>query len=358
VSRGVPAADVINATGALEHVLTAGRFGVELFFIISGFVLGLPFAVQHLRRGSPVRLGSYFLRRLTRLEPPYVVSMLGFFALLVVLGHESARSLFPHLLASLSYLHNQIYGVPSTVNTVAWSLEVVVQFYILAPVLGIVFLVPRRALRRALIIAVGALAIGLQLRYIEVDTRPALSLLYQIQFFLTGFLLADIYVTDWEQKPQVAPGWDLVSLIGWPLLVWTLLHPAYRAWLFPPIALVLFLAVFRGRLTRRIMGTPWLVVVGGMCYSIYLLHYPLIAAIGRIAYRVGRGLPYPAAFLTQMTLVLPPLLLVSTAYFVLIERPCMDREWPQKLLRAWRRLGTARDAEASQAREAELPTPP
>jgi len=42
-----------------------------------------------------------------------------------------------------------------------------------------------------------------------------------------------------------------------------------------------------------------------------------------------------ATLLTQMTLLVLPALMVATAYFVLVERPCMDPAWPKKL---WHRL--------------------
>ena len=42
--------------------------GVPLFFVISGLILGLPFANQHLLGGKRVRLGSYLWRRVTRLD--------------------------------------------------------------------------------------------------------------------------------------------------------------------------------------------------------------------------------------------------------------------------------------------------
>jgi peptidoglycan/LPS O-acetylase OafA/YrhL len=53
-----------------------GRRGGRLFFVISGFILCLPFARHHLSGAPPVRLRNYFLRRLTRLEPPYVMWIL------------------------------------------------------------------------------------------------------------------------------------------------------------------------------------------------------------------------------------------------------------------------------------------
>jgi len=49
--------------------------GVELFFAISGFILGVPFASALLRNAPAVNLKQYLLRRLTRLEPPYFISL-------------------------------------------------------------------------------------------------------------------------------------------------------------------------------------------------------------------------------------------------------------------------------------------
>src|SRR5204862_7288800 len=60
----------------LVRSMIFGGFGVQLFFMISGFVLALPFVRYHLGEGPPVSLGKYFLRRLTRLEPPYIVNLL------------------------------------------------------------------------------------------------------------------------------------------------------------------------------------------------------------------------------------------------------------------------------------------
>jgi peptidoglycan/LPS O-acetylase OafA/YrhL len=47
-----------------------GTIGVPLFFAISGFVLSLPFAEHYLNGRSRPRIGKYYLRRITRLEPP------------------------------------------------------------------------------------------------------------------------------------------------------------------------------------------------------------------------------------------------------------------------------------------------
>jgi len=59
-----------------------GILGVQLFFIISGFILSLPWARHFLKGGTAIPLRKYYVRRLTRLEPPYIIAMVVYFILL------------------------------------------------------------------------------------------------------------------------------------------------------------------------------------------------------------------------------------------------------------------------------------
>ena len=116
-----------------KSIIGTGETGVLIFFLISGFILALPFAKFHLQQGKAVSLKSYYLRRLTRLEPTYFITMLLFFFVHIILNTDTGSNLLKHLLASLSYSHNIIYGKASIINPVAWSLEVEIQFYLLLP---------------------------------------------------------------------------------------------------------------------------------------------------------------------------------------------------------------------------------
>ena len=106
---------------------------MELFFTISGFILFLPYAAHFLRGGKQPRLRQYYFRRVTRIEPPYLIHLGIAFVIALVINDRDPLQLAPHLMASAFYLHNLIYGMSSTLNTVAWSLEIEVQFYLLAP---------------------------------------------------------------------------------------------------------------------------------------------------------------------------------------------------------------------------------
>lgn len=329
----IPAGNAANED-LLDRFAATGHYGVHLFFIISGFVLALPFAAHELAGRPPVKLRAYFLRRLTRLEPPYIVAMIGLAAALAVTGAAHAPVL-PHLLASLGYIHNIVYGVPSTINVVAWSLEIEVQFYILAPALAAVFTVRDRWVRRGVIIAAAAAALAVQAWLAPAAWVP-LSVVGFLQFFLCGFLIADLYVTDWKGKPPRAYSWDLVSLVGWPLLAMLWMQETVNPAIFIALAFLLVCAGFRGTITSRVLGTPAVATIGGMCYSIYLLHFPLISLIGRHTLAIGSARAQWVHLLIQTMIIVPPVLLICGIYFALIERPCMERDWPQKLW-AWMR---------------------
>jgi peptidoglycan/LPS O-acetylase OafA/YrhL len=327
---------------ALARITATGHYGVQLFFIISGFVLALPFAAHHLRERPAPRLRAYFLRRLTRLEPPYIIAMVGIFVLAVA-GHYAGgpRVLLPHLLGSLAYLHNLIYGTGSTLNVVAWSLEIEVQFYLLAPALANVFAVRPRWARRAIIVTAIAAVLAAQSLGITSSSRLSLTLLNFLQFFLIGFILADLYLTEWSQ-PSTIPGmWDAVAMFGCAALLATWVFVPKPTVSFLLLAFIVFCATFRGNLLRRLLSNRWLTTIGGMCYSIYLLHYPFISALGRHTVRIGSSETFTWHFLLQSLLLLPALLLVSTAYFALVERPCMNKDWLHDLL-VWSRTMTWR----------------
>ncbi|MFL5482645.1 MAG: acyltransferase family protein [Gemmatimonadaceae bacterium] len=323
-----------SSRSIVAQLLGQGNVGVELFFVISGFILALPFASHYLRGTKRVLLRAYFLRRLTRLEPPYILSMLIFFLLLVAYVGKSAAALLPNLLASLSYTHNLIYGTHSTINTVAWSLEIEVQFYALVPILARVFSIRNDAKRRASIAVAIALSMFVQTVFnAPAESRFNLCILNFLQYFLCGFLLADFYIVDWQSAPTVAPRWDVVSLLGWPLVPMIWMHAQTSRWLLGPVTLVLYCAAFKGRFSRKFFSATWITSIGGMCYTIYLLHFQLISFVGRHTIGLTTSNSFAATFAWQFIMITPFVLGACSVYFLAIERPCMRPDWPARLMR-------------------------
>ena len=83
----------------------------------------------------------------------------------------------------------------------------------------------------------------------------------------------------------------------------------------------------------------WVAIIGGMCYTLYLIHLPLEEILARVTFRFGIGMPYPVYFLLQSILVLPIVTFVGAIFFALVERPCMRPHWPAELAARWRQLG-------------------
>jgi peptidoglycan/LPS O-acetylase OafA/YrhL len=342
-----PAAFAYPVPGDPLHLLLrSGELGVQLFFVVSGLVLALPFAGHHLLAERAVDLKAYFLRRLTRLEPPYALVMVGCFLLLVVVHGRDPVSLAPHLLASLFYVHDLVYARDSLINNVAWSLEVEVQFYLLVPWLTLLLAVRAPAVRRLGLVAAVLVTsyAGPQLA----GTSPHLenTLLRFAQYFLLGFLLADLMVCGQLRRARGTVAWDLAALASVPLVVMLHTQTGVATWLpaaarypvaelaLPWLFLVGCLAVFRGVALGALLRLPLVTTVGGMCYSIYLLHNVLLNNTLFATKDLAPFGAYGLDLLVQALIMVPFVVVVSAVFFVLVERPCMDRTWPQRL-RAW-----------------------
>ncbi len=318
----------------LDQILFTGSYGVPVFFVISGFILALPFA-ESKNGGKPVSLGKYLMRRVTRLEPPFFAAVLVAFAVIVV--QTGSLEKLPNLLATLGYVHSLVYGEKSAVLPVAWSLEVEVQFYLLMPLLAFVYLIRNTLARRGLLIA-GILGFSIVFgREVPIWGR---TVVHQMGYFLAGMLLADLYRTrafglGAEPDASATRGrllvWDVVAAasLGATFAVKGFgLAPAQTA---PWLILVGFIAVFRGWLVRRFFRWTPVVILGGMCYSIYLWHFFVMRAAWPAWERIASPQPNTADFVLFVVVASLGTLAVSTIMFVLIERPTMDAQWPRKL---------------------------
>jgi len=96
--------------------------------------------------------------------------------------------------------------------------------------------------------------------------------------------------------------------------------------------LAVCVAAFRGVVFKRFFRNNAVTIIGGMCYTIYLFRYPLIPAVLRVSRSVHIGSSFDAYFALQLLIYGPVLLLASGLYFVLVERPCMARDWPRRAL--------------------------
>lgn len=328
-----PANDLVN------QIFAAGHYGVALFFMVSGFVLALPFARQHLAGGKKISLRDYFLRRVTRIEPPYVIHLALLFALCVFIYHRMASHqvfygeqhwltyALTHIGASLAYVNGFIFHVHPYPNMVLWSLEVEVQFYLLAPFLAKIFLVQTRWLRRGILIA---LMIGFPFVCGKFSSHYYVwaSLLGNLQYFLAGFLLVDFYLAGGLSATRKHLVWDAIFIVAMVTVGWINLHGGWN-FLLPWALLAGGVGAFLGSAASQILSWPWLTTIGGMCYTIYLYHLLVISSMFRVTLPLQTHQLW-LDMLIQFTVMLPVILVVTAVLFVLFERPFMHRDWPAR----------------------------
>jgi peptidoglycan/LPS O-acetylase OafA/YrhL len=106
-----------------------GHLGVQIFFVLSGFVIAYTLRDQKLGLGY---IGKFLLRRSIRLDPPYwaaIVFYIGYLLLQAMAGHQQPHLPGPaQVVAHLFYLQNILrYG---DINVVFWTLCIEIQFYL------------------------------------------------------------------------------------------------------------------------------------------------------------------------------------------------------------------------------------
>ncbi len=139
--------DLLKSSPVLELAARSGYLGVDLFFLITGFLLVLPW-LKHAADGRPSPSArEFYRRRVLRIVPAYYVQLV--FLFLVVLPlvqgfgywRKDAYVLAGNLLAHLAFLQ---YTTPLTsaslnLNGALWTLTLEVQYYLLLPLLAPLF---------------------------------------------------------------------------------------------------------------------------------------------------------------------------------------------------------------------------
>lgn len=311
--------------------------GVKIFFGISGFILSIPFFKYYWFDGRKVDTKAYFIRRLTRLEPPFLVTVTGFLLVHVFILNQDFIQMFPHYLATIFYLHTSIYNEYSVINPVTWSLETEVQFYLLIPLLAFLVLPIKK---KGLVFFIGiliTLASILMRGYVLREAPYGLlaSIGGFMSHFMVGIFFAYLYLVkeSWLKEKNMA--WDLIGVVSFLAIFWFYKPQAgfLNQIMFNVSIFVLFISVFKGKILNQIMTFPFIYLVGGMCYSIYLLHLAFFGLLVKVFSKFIIFDSYSGNFIFYQILAFLLLLIISGIFFVYIEKPCMDKNWHQRFLR-------------------------
>jgi peptidoglycan/LPS O-acetylase OafA/YrhL len=241
-----------------------------------------------------------------------------------------------YFFSGITYSSTLIFKHFNQLNPVIWSLEVEIQFYIAAPFLTyFIFGIKDYNKRNLLIAGMIVLAVFIQeqtgisngfnvLRY---------TLLGQVQYFLVGILMVNLYLKQ-KLQPETHTGWwsvaatiAIFSMIGFRWVT-----GFGKTILFVAILTTLFIGAFRSGSFNRFIKRPWIMAIGGMCYSIYLLHLAIAEASIELLHKfIPHAQNSMLWFGVYILFFLLCLLLVVPVFYLLIEKPCMDHSWPTRL---------------------------
>ncbi len=265
-----------------------GKYGVQVFFVISGFVIPLSLFKSKYNLSF---YGKFLLKRLARLHPPYLVAL----GLSLLIGYAAfyARHLpFPETLSSI--VLSLVYGHVSEINPVFWTLVVEAQFYIF---IGISYVWLTKYPNAALFVFMPILLLLSQTFVAEY-----IRLVEFIGYFLIGWLGFIIYTMQGNLKMNA------VGIIALLIAMFALDGiPSGVAALFT-ISVIVF---YKGRITTALM------MPGNISYSLYLIHYPIGVKFINLSTRYVN--PKISWILFPLALVL--VLVLAWIYWKYIERP-------------------------------------
>jgi peptidoglycan/LPS O-acetylase OafA/YrhL len=99
---------------------------------------------------------------------------------------------------------------------------------------------------------------------------------------------------------------------------------------------VAYYSAFTGTWSNRFFCQPIIYIIGGMCYTLYLYHYVVISSFKSPLHIIKVGfmdsLPLWVVIILATLVMIPLILLFCSCLFVLIEKPCMKKNWHLQLL--------------------------
>jgi peptidoglycan/LPS O-acetylase OafA/YrhL len=327
---------LVPQLSVLKPLARTGFVGVELFFTLSGFIIGLNY-YSRFRTFSWDRYKSFLWLRLARVYPAYLATLLGLLVLVIVgqrYGVEFNRTEgydVPSFWASVFMV--QAWGDGEAVwNIVGWSVSAEWFAYLGFPLVALLLRYVRQPLNAALaamLILAGCLLLHMSGALADVLPFSFVNLLRVTGSFVAGALMYRVY----RQKATITWHWNIITPVlglGVPILasvLWSAnLTPFLSIFLMPP--LILGLAYGGGRL-GRLLSSRVALYWGAVSYSLYLTHFIVRMALSKVLppdhfadssvlVRVGVGLAYLVAAG-----------LVGMAMYHLVEEP------GRNLMRRW-----------------------
>lgn len=308
-----------NGFGVIgENITDAGKYGVQVFFVISGFTIAVTYASAHSYR-------QYLLRRMFRVAPLYYLLVVAAFGLISsgVLAptywmerFDSSADLY-NLVMHLTFLSGWDARVANTLPGTEWTIPVEVFWYLILPAL-LPFATKKRSfwLGLILLLIISGAARVLAKQVLPSGTAHFLPLSYGAYFFLGAALnplRAFVQQESDAHKRRVV--W-----IGTALFIAALVAKNGGSAALIALGSAMIIVGYDMQLDRmRLLTSRILLFLGSISYSIYLWHMAVILLLEQhLTGFVGWGGVMKFALVTVLTVA------GAALTYALVEKPSND----------------------------------
>ncbi|HEX2581359.1 MAG TPA: acyltransferase family protein [Dongiaceae bacterium] len=299
---------------AFPSLVTGGFIGVDIFFVISGFLITSQLVQSSVgvRESGWTVMRDFYMRRVRRIFPALAIVLLATYGIgLILLTPDDLVALAKTMAGGALFSSNIVllqqtgyFDVEAARKPLLhlWSLGVEEQFYIFWPLL---ILASRKWDRRHVVfttISLIALSFSLHIALVRFHHGAAAFYLPLTRCWelAAGALLSLGFPTghkrtDTSALPRVFSSFrsalpELLALLAFAGIIYAALWMprkiAYPAWstLLPVIGAMILIRTPRSKLNRLILSSRLMVTIGLISYPLYLWHYPLLAYL-----RIWRG---------------------------------------------------------------------